>query len=43
MVPTPAAYIREIAHGGTGTTQLIVLVPTGLFFFASLLWQRTHG
>ncbi len=43
MVLTLAAYVWDIAHGGDGMAYLVVLTPTGIAFFASLLWQRTHG
>ncbi len=42
MVLTLAAYAWQIAHGDDGLAFIVILAPTGLAYFASLLWQRAR-
>ena len=43
LVVPLAAYVWDIAHGGAGTGYLVILVPAGLAFFASLAWQQRRS
>ena len=43
IVVALTAYVWEIAHGRDGMGYVVVLVPTGIAFFASLLWQRARS
>jgi hypothetical protein len=37
------AYVWEIAHGRDGMGYVLILVPTAVAFFGSLVWQRARG
>ena len=43
IVVALGAYVWEIANGRDGMAYVLVLVPTAIAFFASLVWQRARS
>ena len=43
IVVTLAAYAWEVANGRDGMGYVLVMVPTAVAFFGSLVWQRARG